>query len=66
MAAATVKRKVSGKDDELLLVGGQAVIEGVLMRTKDNTAVAVRSNSGRIVRKRWDILPISKRIKIFK
>ncbi len=57
-------KKVS--KDELLLVGGQAVIEGVLMRTKHKTAVAVRTESGKIVRKEWNIPPISARIKLFK
>ncbi len=51
---------------ELLLVGGQAVIEGVLMRTKHKTVVAVRTDGGRIVRKVWQIPPLSSRIKIFK
>ena len=63
MAVAAVKEK---KKEDLTLIGGQAVIEGVLMRTKNYAAVAVRDDSGKIVRKQWQILPISKRIKIFK
>ncbi len=60
---------VASKDKtkkELLLVGGQAVIEGVLMRTKEKTAVAVRAESGKIVKKEWRISPLSARIKVFK
>ena len=60
--------KVSkGKDrNELLLVGGQAVIEGVLMRSKERTAVAVMTDKGRIVKKEWKIAALSERIKLFK
>lgn len=60
MAAAKKGKK------ELLLVGGQAVIEGVLMRTKYRTGVAVRADSGKIVRKVWQIPALSSRVKIFK
>lgn len=56
---------MKGKE-ELLLVGGQAVIEGVLMRTKEKTAVAVRAESGKIVSKLWGIVPLQQRLKLFK
>ena len=36
-----------------LMVGGQAVIEGVMMRTGDRYATAVRHPSGKIVVKQW-------------
>lgn len=52
--------------DELLLIGGQAVIEGVLMRSRERTAVAVRTESGRVVKKVWRISPISARVRLFK
>ncbi|MEK6837939.1 MAG: DUF1385 domain-containing protein [Nanoarchaeota archaeon] len=55
-----------GDKRELLLVGGQAVIEGVLMRTKEKTAVAVRTESGKIAKKEWKIVPLSAKIKVFK
>ena len=37
-----------GKKEELMLVGGQAVIEGVMMRNKERYAVAVRLPNGKI------------------
>ncbi len=60
-----VKGKKESKE-ELLLIGGQAVIEGVLMRSKERTAVAVRAESGRIVEKVWKISPLSSRVRLFK
>lgn len=55
-----------GSKQELLLVGGQAVIEGVLMRSREKTAVAVRTESGKIIRKEWKIAPLSSKLKVFK
>jgi uncharacterized protein YqhQ len=46
-----------------LNVGGQAVIEGVMMRSADRVSTAVRRASGEIVVKSEDYKPISKRIK---
>ena len=46
-----------------LNVGGQAVIEGVMMRSKDKVATAVRIPSGEILIKTQDYLPITKRYK---
>ncbi|MBI2145289.1 DUF1385 domain-containing protein [Candidatus Woesearchaeota archaeon] len=46
---------VKKDEPELMLIGGQAVIEGVLMRSKEKAAVAVRSESGRIVDKEWKL-----------
>lgn len=48
-----------GKKKGLMLVGGQAIIEGVLMRSKVGAAAAVRSESGKIVRKGWKVSPAS-------
>ena len=36
-------------------VGGQAVIEGVMMQSKDKRAVAVRKSNGKIVLKKNNI-----------
>ena len=47
-----------------LNVGGQAVIEGVMMRSADRVATAVRTPSGEILVKTEDYLPLSKRYKI--
>ena len=38
-------------------VGGQAVIEGVLMRGPGSWALAVRSPGGDIWKRRWETLP---------
>ena len=46
-----------------LNVGGQAVIEGVMMRSKDKLATAVRIPSGEILVKTEDYLPITKRFR---
>lgn len=47
-----------------LNVGGQAVIEGVMMRSKDRVSTAVRRASGEIVVKSEDFLSYTKRNKI--
>ncbi len=65
MAMGKVSKEKSD-GDELTLIGGQAVIEGVLMRSKEKTAVAVRAESGRIVEKVWRISPLAARIRLFK
>ena len=36
-------------------VGGQAVIEGVMMQSKDKRAIAIRKNNGKIVLKKNNI-----------
>lgn len=48
-----------------LNVGGQAVIEGVMMRSADKISTAVRIPSGEIIVKTQDYLPLSKRKKFF-
>lgn len=45
-------------------VGGQAVIEGVMMRSKDRIATAVRIPSGEILVKNEDFTSLSKRHKV--
>ncbi len=47
-------------------VGGQAVIEGVMMRAKDKIAVAVRKEDGEILVDKRDFTPVSQRFKILK
>lgn len=39
-------------DKESTIIGGQAVIEGVLMRNKNQIAIAVRNNKGKIIVKK--------------
>jgi uncharacterized protein YqhQ len=45
-------------------IGGQAVIEGVMMRSSRRVSTAVRKQSGQIVVKNEDYVPLSKRHKI--
>jgi len=47
-----------------LSVGGQAVIEGVMMRSTDRVSTAVRRMDGSIVVRNEDFIPISKRNKL--
>lgn len=49
-----------------LNIGGQAVIEGVMMRSADKISTACRTSDGNIVVKTEDYKPLSKRIKILK
>ncbi len=44
-------------------VGGQALIEGVMMRSPDKTVMAVRNNEGKVI---LEDVPLKKRGKIFK
>ncbi len=46
-------------------IGGQALIEGIMMRGPERTAMAVRHVSGEIVLEEWDTAP-GKRAKIWK
>lgn len=48
-----------------LSVGGQAVIEGVMMRSTDRVSTAVRRSDGTIEVRNEDFVPISKRKKFF-
>lgn len=47
------------------MIGGQAVIEGIMMRGKDKACIAVRKENGEIVTDTWEIKD-SKAIKVIK
>src|SRR3990167_11038465 len=47
--------------EQSLAIGGQAVIEGVLMRNKDQIAIAVRNEKGKIILKKETIESITKK-----
>ena len=52
--------------EETTLVGGQAVMEGVMMRSPHSYCVAVRKEDGEIVTQESPLLKISERYPIFK
>src|SRR5438270_12146320 len=52
--------------EETTLVGGQAVMEGVMMRAPHSYCVAVRKASGEIVTEQMPLPKISEKYKIFK
>jgi len=52
------------KETKKIQIGGQAVIEGVMMRSPEYVAVAVRKHDGTIVLKRNKYISISKRFKV--
>ncbi len=52
--------------EETTLIGGQAVMEGVMMRTPHNYCVAVRRANGEIVTEQSPLPRISDRYKIFR
>ncbi|MBQ9691737.1 MAG: DUF1385 domain-containing protein, partial [Clostridia bacterium] len=45
-------------------VGGQAVLEGIMMRHKDRCSIAVRKEDGTITVKNDNFVPLRKRYKI--
>ncbi len=47
-------------------IGGQAVLEGVMMRAPRSVAIAVRRPTGEIVVRRDHVIPISERFPVFK
>ena len=49
-----------------ILVGGQAIIEGVMMRVPGAYAAAVRKPNGEIISKRTDFVPMAEKYKILK
>ena len=53
------------KHSEKINVGGQAVLEGVMMRSPDKISVAVRKPNGTITVKSREFISITKKIKIF-
>jgi len=57
---------VSGKKDGRLRVGGQAVIEGVMIRSPRSMAIAVRRPNGEIVMKREGLSFFSEQTFFFK
>jgi len=50
--------------EKLITAGGQAVIEGVMMRSTDHTAIAVRKPDGTISLKKDKMVSLSKKYKI--
>ena len=57
---------VSEKKEKPLRVGGQAVIEGVMMRSPKSMAIAVRKPNGEIVVKREGLSFFSEKTFLFK
>ena len=57
---------VSEKGEKLMRVGGQAVIEGVMMRSPKSMAIAVRRPNGEIVVKKEKLTYFSERTLLFK
>ncbi len=57
-------KQTNDKKEKDLATGGQAIIEGVLMRSSKYTAMAVRQPDGSIVTKRIPLAPVTKRYKI--
>lgn len=57
----------SNSEDENTInaAGGQAVLEGVMMRTQKNYAIAVRKENGEIVIKQGDVKGLKDKCKIF-
>jgi uncharacterized protein YqhQ len=51
---------------EKINIGGQAVIEGVMMRAPRSMAIAVRRPSGEIVVKKDEVVPLSERFPVVK
>jgi uncharacterized protein YqhQ len=49
-----------------VLLGGQAVIEGVMMRAGNEVAVAVRKPNGKIIVRKERIIPLSKKFPVLK
>jgi len=43
-----------------IAIGGQALIEGIMMRGPDTTAMAVRNMKGEVILEKWDTPPPSK------
>ncbi|MBL7054642.1 DUF1385 domain-containing protein [Candidatus Woesearchaeota archaeon] len=46
-------------------IGGQAVMEGVMIKTKKNLVISVRKPNGKITTKKQKLKPISEKIKFF-
>ena len=46
-------------------IGGQAVLEGIMMKNKDNYATAVRKPDGEIVVKKDTYVSMTEKVKFF-
>ncbi len=55
---------MSSKSSSPTFIGGQAVIEGVLMRNKDTIAIAVRTEKGKIILKKETLQGIAKKYRV--
>ncbi|MBN2288365.1 MAG: DUF1385 domain-containing protein [Candidatus Glassbacteria bacterium] len=73
LAGGTLRKRACVKNrsgeslaEKEIKMGGQAVIEGVMMRSADTWAVAVRSPNGEIVVKKESWLPAGKRFRFLK
>jgi len=51
--------------EEKINIGGQAVIEGVMMRSPETVATVIRRADGRLEDRTMDFIPLSKRKKFF-
>lgn len=60
-----ISTQQTGSPNEFLAIGGQAIIEGVLMRNKDTVAIAVRNDKGKIVLKKESIPPLTEKYPFF-
>ena len=60
-----MKEEVKQSITKDMQVGGQAVIEGVMMRSPGYISVAVRKNNGKILVKREPYLSFLKKYDIF-
>lgn len=58
------KVEIMSEKKENYSVGGQAIVEGVMMRSPDGISMAVRKNDGEIVVNKKEYTPLSKRKKI--
>jgi uncharacterized protein YqhQ len=53
-------------EEKIIAAGGQAVIEGVMMRSPKQIAIAVRTTNGRITVKKQPVKSLADKIRIFK
>lgn len=57
---------IQNNKNENLAVGGQAVIEGVMMRAKDKVCMAVKSSTGEIIKEKHKVNSLTEKYKILK
>jgi len=62
----TKRGKAKGEHKMSLAFGGQAVIEGVLMRSKNYSVVAVRQEDGKILKMTEKLEPLSNRYRVLR